>query len=381
MGDLVLTLNAGSSSLKLGVFSGTECLLRGTLDFSQSPMQWRSSNGGSCTVEGGEDGVLPALLALVGRDVALERIGAVAHRMVHGGAEFTDPVRVDDGVIKRLRQLAPLAPLHMPEELDMLQMARAALPKASHVACFDTAFHATQPRLSQLLPLPRSYFDQGVRRYGFHGLSYGYVAKAMRHHLPLERRHKVIVAHLGSGSSLCALKDGKSIASSMGFSALDGLMMATRPGRLDAGVLLYLLHQGQDVHRLETLLYKQSGLLGVSGLSGDMRQLLAADSPEAAEAVALYCQRAAQEIASLMVPLAGLEALIFTGGIGEHQPALRAAIVALLAPFGAKLDAAKNSQNQTDFTHPESTIGLYTIPTDEEAEMAQQTLTLLEQLS
>ena len=304
----VLTVNASSATLKYALYSGAlECMAHG--------------------VEEGADH--PAMLEKVFERVPSEnyRLVAAGHRVVHGGDAYAFPARITPQVLKELERFCPLAPLHQPHNLAGIRAVTQHLPELPQFACFDTAFHQTQPEIARRFALPRPLHDAGVKRYGFHGLSYEYVASRLRDISELKDKEKIIIAHLGNGSSLCALKEGRSIASSMGFTALDGLIMGTRSGSIDAGVLLYLIDEkGMSSRDLERLLYRESGLLGVSGLSGDMRTLLASDDPNAKIAIDLYVYRAAREIGSLAAALGGLDALVFTGGIGEHAAPVREAI-------------------------------------------------------
>lgn len=262
-------------------------------------------------------------------------ITAVGHRVVHGGQHYSEPVALSDDIIDELQQLTPLAPLHQPAALRLIDEARRLYPNVPHIACFDTAFHHNVPERESWLALPRRYHEQGMRRYGFHGLSYQHASLALPKLAGERARGRVIVAHLGGGSSACAMHELKSVATTMGFSTLDGMMMGTRPGALDAGVLLYLLQEQKlPLSALEELLYKQSGLLGVSGISGDMEQLIRHDSDAAKEAVELYCYLAAKQIASLMPALGGLDILAFSGGIGEHNDAVRNKIIEHLQWIG-----------------------------------------------
>ena len=306
------------------------------------------------------------------------RLVAVGHRVVHGGPRHAAPQRISDALLAELETLCPLAPLHQPRNLKAIEILCSHRPWLTQVACFDTAFHVTQPPLAQAFALPRAITDRGVRRYGFHGLSYEYVSRQLPHLLGDKAQGRVIVAHLGSGASLCAMVGRQSVASTMGFSALDGLMMGSRCGTIDPGVLLYLL---QEMHMtpdaVSDLLYRRSGLLGVSGLSSDMQVLLASDSPAAAEAVALFNYRVAREIGSLAAAMGGLDALVFTGGIGEHAAPVRAAIAGGCAWLGAELDANANQGNQARISTPNSALLLAVTPTDEELVIAEHTLGLL----
>ncbi|MBW5808484.1 acetate/propionate family kinase [Burkholderia sp. COPS] len=296
-------------------------------------------------------------------------VGAIAHRVVHGGARFMEPVVVDDAVLGALRTLTPLAPLHQPHGLDAIDVLRGAFPGVPHVAVFDTAFHRTLPRTEQLLPLPHAWFDEGVRRYGFHGLSYEYLAVALDERFGARAHDRVIAAHLGSGASLCAMRDCRSVATTMGFSALDGLMMSTRCGALDPGVVLHLLEVGKlSGDALGHLLYHESGLKGVSGASGDPRVLLAreaaGDAP-AADALALYVHRIVREAGALTALLGGLDMLVFTAGIGEHSAVLRERICAALGWLGIDLDVCANAGHAQVVSSASSAVTVVVEPTNE----------------
>ena len=300
---------------------------------------------------------------------------AAGHRVVHGGQYYSAPVLMNAKVLAELENLVPLAPLHQPHNLATIRALLETLPALPQVACFDTAFHRAQPAVAQRFALPRHFSDEGVRRYGFHGLSYEYVVSVLPGIDAALANARVIVAHLGSGASLCALHHGQSIATTMGFSPLDGLMMGTRCGSLDPGVLLYLMNRhGMDARALEQLLYHQSGLLGVSGISNDMRALLASDDPRAQEAIELFVYRVGREIGSLAAALGGLDALVFTGGIGEHAAAIRALICRQATWLGLELDEAANEAAATRISTPASTLSAWIVPTDENLMIARHTL-------
>ena len=308
----------------------------------------------------------------------LDLIGA-GHRVVHGGAAHSAPLLLDNTLVDALAEFEPLAPLHQPHNLRAIRALARLMPQLPQVACFDTAFHRSQPPLAQRFALPRALHDEGVRRYGFHGLSYEYIARQLPQVIGAERaRGAVIVAHLGNGASMCALRDGRSVASSMGFTAIDGLMMGTRSGSLDPGVLLYLMdRKHMDSAALTRLLYKESGLLGVSGISADMRDLLASPAPEAREAVELFCYRAARELGSLAAAAGGCDALVFTGGIGEHAAAVREGIVARSAWLGLALDAEANAAHTERIDRPGSPVAIAVVPTNEEWMIARHALDLI----
>jgi acetate kinase len=300
---------------------------------------------------------------------------AVGHRVVHGGQRYFAPVLVDATILAELDTLIPLAPLHQPHNLATIRAILETMPSLPQVACFDTAFHRTQPNVAQSFAIPRRFADEGIRHYGFHGLSYEYIASVLPALEPALADAKIIVAHLGSGASLCALQNGCSIATTMGFSPLDGLVMGTRCGNIDPGVLLYLIDRhNMDARALEQLLYHQSGLLGVSGISNDMRTLLASDDPRAQQAIELFVYRAGREIGSLAAALGGLDALVFTGGIGEHSAEIRAKICHQAAWLGLKLDDSANEATATCVSTQNSKLSVWIVPTDENLMIARHTL-------
>ena len=303
---------------------------------------------------------------------------AIGHRVVHGGADYARPVLLDAFVLERLAALQQLAPLHQPNNLAPIRQAMEISPEVPQVACFDTAFHRGHPAVADTYALPRGLYDEGVRRYGFHGLSYEYVAERLRTLAPEAARGRVIVAHLGSGASMCALADGRSIESTMGFTALDGLVMGTRPGQLDPGVVLHLVaDRGMSPEAVSDLLYHRSGLKGLSGISNDMRDLLASPDPSAAFAIDYFVHRAALSAGMLAAALGGLDAFVFTAGVGENAPAIRARIVERLAWLGAELDPAANAAGGPLISTAASRIAVYVVPTDEELMIARHTLSLL----
>jgi acetate kinase len=305
-------------------------------------------------------------------------VAAVGHRVVHGGTDFAAPVRIDARVIAELEALCPLAPLHQPHNLAPIAAIAEGAPHIPQVACFDTAFHRSQPDVAQLFALPREIVDSGVRRYGFHGLSYEFVSTRLYELAPELADARVIVAHLGNGASLCAIRGGLSVATTMGFTAVDGLMMGTRCGALDPGVLLYLMDRGMDARAIEALIYKKSGLLGVSGLSSDMRTLQASDEPDARQAIRLFVYRIVREIGSLAAALGGLDALVFTGGIGANDPDVRDAVVAGSRWLGIELDRERNRAGDRLVSRWQSEVRVWVIPTDEERMIAQHTAETLQ---
>ena len=388
----VLVVNAGSSSIKFAAFDGSSpdatiaLLFRGAIamagarvalhveDAQGRPLE--SSSFDSASNELDHDIALDHLFAWLDGRQATPPFVAVGHRVVHGGDRHVAPVVVTDDVRRELEALVPLAPLHQPHNLKPIDAVRRRWPDVVQVACFDTAFHAGQSRVARAFALPRAITDRGVRRYGFHGLSYEYVATQLPRVIGDAARDNVIVAHLGNGASLCAMADGRSVATTMGFSVLDGLMMGTRCGTLDPGVLLHLLqHAAFDVDSLTELLYHRSGLLGVSGVSADMAVLLDSRDAHAAEAIDLFVHRIVVEIGGLAAALGGLDALVFTGGIGEHAAVIRDRICAGCAWLGAEVDpAAAGARMDT----PASRVRLAVVPTDEERMIALHTRDLID---
>lgn len=342
-------------------------------------------NGGSSTIKAAtfatQDGVLQRTAHWnVARETGIKHVASeikiapekIVHRIVHGADHFAAATELTDEVMVSLRKLEPLAPLHQPFNLDLVEEARRQWPEAQHIGCFDTAFHQTQSDLQRRYALPRELHDRGIKRYGFHGLSYAYVSRVLFEREPALREARVVIAHLGSGASACAVQCGVSVASSMGFSPLDGLVMGTRCGQLDPGVLLHLLREGADVTALERLLYKESGLLGVSGISADLRELLLSDDLHAEQAIELFVRRCCEVIAELAADMQGIDALVFTGGIGEHQAETRAYIVQRLAWLGAQLDIKRNAEHSWCISNNDSRMRVFVVPTDEEQEMVRQ---------
>jgi acetate kinase len=391
MADAILVLNAGSSSLKFSVFLDGEppgLLLRGQLEalFTEPRFVARDAAGNVVGDHRWADGTRLAhqgaieFLFAWGRGGALggHRIVAAGHRVVHGGLKFTQPVLIDPDVLAALEALVPLAPLHQPHNLAAIAAIVQRVPELPQAACFDTSFHRTQPAVAQAFALPRRYAEEGVLRYGFHGLSYEYIASVLPRSDARAAAGRTVVAHLGNGASMCAMKGGQSIASTMSFTAVDGLPMGTRCGALDPGVLLYLMDRhGMDARALEELLYQQSGLLGVSGISSDLRTLLASPDPRAAEALDLFVYRIGRELGSVAAALVGLDALVFTGGIGENAAAIRARVCRGAAWLGLELDAAANDAGGPRISRPESRVAAWVIPTNEELMIAQHTRRLL----
>lgn len=409
MQDHVLTLNAGSSSLKFALFAVANASAQGGDALVDAPAYSGQAQGlGQASARldiqgpGGLQHSVPLLSAPSADDkpapsahaMALDsilhwlsvhaqsaRVVAVGHRIVHGGPELVGPVRVDDALIAQLQALTPLAPLHQPHNLAGVMAARQAFAQVPQVACPDTAFHRSQSELNQRYALPEKQFEQGIRRYGFHGLSYESIAGQLRESRPelAQPEARVVVAHLGNGASLCALRGLRSVATTMGFSPLDGLPMGTRCGRLDAAVVLHLLTQGQSSEAITDLLYRQSGLLGLSGTSSDVRSLTQSDSAAARMALDYFAEHTRREIAGMAAALQGLDALVFTGGIGENAHALRGQIVQGLQWLGCDLDEAGNreggrpSPGGTLISTPGSRVPVYVLATNEEAVIARHT--------
>lgn len=359
----ILALNGGSSTIKAALFACVDNKL-------QRMASWNVARNSAAET-------LATIAADMHARYKVSTPTVVTHRVVHGGDFFSQATLLDADVMTQLQSLVALAPLHQPFNLALIDAAQQQWPGIKHVACFDTAFHQTQTDLQRRYALPRALFDRGIKHYGFHGLSYAYVSRALYAHAPTLHDKHIVIAHLGSGASACAIQKGASIATSMGFSPLDGLIMGTRCGQLDPGVILHLLREGMDVHALENLLYKQSGLLGISGSSADLRTLLNSTSLQDQEAVTLFVQRCCENIASLTATLQGIDALVFTGGIGEHQAETRARIVRNLGWLGAQLHEEKNDAHATCISTSDSRVQLFVIPTDEEQEMALQAQALI----
>ena len=389
--DFALVLNAGSSSLKFCVFRRPKGLqweldAKGQIEgIGTSPRLSVKDGGGARIADeklGAEvsDGrkAVDALAAWLQSKYRGGKVLAVGHRVVHGGAHFAGPTIVDRQVLAQLYQLIPLAPLHQPYNLAAIEEVSERLPGVPQVACFDTSFHCGHSAVAALVPLPRDLCKSGLRRYGFHGLSYEYIASVLPEVAPEIAQGRVIVAHLGSGASLCALREGKSCDSTLGFTALDGLCMGTRPGALDPGVVLYLFQGlGLSVKEVEALLYKKSGLLGISGISNDMRDLLSANEPDAKLAVDYFVYRAAKEIGALVAVLGGIDGLVFTAGIGENSPEIRRRICESAAWLGLELDAEANSGRGPRISTSQSKVSTWVIPTNEEIMIARHTGSLL----
>jgi acetate kinase len=378
MPDAVLALNAGSSSIKFALFEVGEAdalrlLSKGQVEGLGTAPHFLARDAAGKTLEekrwpdakADHETVLGTLLAWIDAHLGGDSLVAVGHRVVHGGRDFTAPVRLTPAVVEALDRLTPLAPLHQPHSLEPIRTLMAIRPGLPQVACFDTAFHRTMPAVATRFALPRRFGAEGVRRYGFHGLSYEYIARTLRTTVPHLAAGRLVVAHLGNGASLCAMADGVSVDTTMGFTALDGLVMGTRCGTLDAGVVLYMLQEkGLSAAAVQHLLYSESGLLGVSGVSSDMRTLLASPDPHAREAVELFVFRIARETAALAASMGGLDGFIFTAGIGEHAAEVRAMVCERLAWLGVEPGG-------------DGPVAVHVIPTDEEKMIAIHTLECL----
>ncbi len=392
MADAILVLNAGSSSLKFSVFldrrgEEPQLALRGQIEgiLGTAMFSARDANGAvlaehalGAAAPRGHGGAASFLLDWLEQRPEGLQLAAAGHRVVHGGREFSAPVRVSASVMAALEQLVPLAPLHQPHNLAAIRAVAARAPGLAQVACFDTAFHAAQPPLAQAFALPRRLTDAGLRRYGFHGLSYEFIEHLLPSVDARASAGRTVVAHLGNGASMCALAGGRSVASTMGFTALDGLPMGTRCGAIEPGVLLYLMDQeGMDARGLEQLLYHESGLLGVSGISSDMRALLASDDAHAAEAVDLFVYRIVRELGSLAAALGGLDALVFTAGIGENAPPVRARVCRAASWLGVELDEAANVRGGPRISREGSRASAWVLATNEELMIALHTRAVL----
>lgn len=384
--SLVLTLNAGSSSLKFALFDAGDLstLARGQFDglggegarfdvALQGQPKHRDALAASSAAE-----ALEALIGWLQAHFPGRRVDAVSHRVVHGGPDGIAPVRVDAETFAKLSRLIPLAPLHQPHNLKGIEAAQSAFGDAVQVACFDTAFHRTHSYISDTFALPHDWYDKGVRRYGFHGLSYEYIAHALAQNYPDLYAKRVIVAHLGNGASMCALREGRSVASTMGFTALDGLPMGTRCGQIDPGVLLYLMTEGgMDAEALTHLLYHDAGLKGLSGKTNDVRALLADDHPQSRAALGYFADQCRRAIGGLAASIGGLDALVFSGGIGENAAPVRQDILHDMTWLGIHLDSEANHAGRTEISLAHSPVKVLVLPTDEEQMLARHAIELL----
>jgi acetate kinase len=388
-GEILLTFNPGSSTIKLGLFAIEANKPRriggGVIDLRHSPLTLHVVEGIAVTdiplkaaVTENLHEVIDETLDWLKSHFSVSTLAGVGHRVVHGGDRFAGPEAVSDAMLEAVEALVPLAPLHQPQSVRLIRAIRHLHPGLSQIASFDTAFHRSQSDLVRRFALPRALFDHGVKRYGFHGLSYKYIAGQLQQIAPDVAGGRVVAAHLGSGASLCALEAGISRDTSMGFSTLDGIPMATRCGALDPGVLIHLVKaHGLSIDAIEDILYHRSGLLGISGIAADSRDLIASDAPEAREALDLFTLRIAREIAALATTMGGLDGIVFTGGIGEHQPQIRNAVCHHLSWLGVAIDDGANSQNATRIDMSGSKIAVLVIRTDEEQIIADETWTIL----
>ncbi len=389
LSKVILTLNAGSSSLKFAVFSladggALNPLASGEIEgigaTAKGAVKTSSGDASELALDpkaGGVDhqAAMGAILGWLKEAGYADSVAAVGHRVVHGGPDLGQPILVNGEALAKLRRLIPLAPLHQPHNIAGIEAAMKAFPGTPEVACFDTAFHRSHPFVSDTFALPRSYYEEGVRRYGFHGLSYEYIMQTLRKIAPQAAREDVVIAHLGNGASMCAVHDGRSIASTMGFTAVDGLPMGTRCGQLDPGVLLYLMTEKRmSAEAITELLYKNSGLKGMSGISQDMRELEASDSPAAREAIDYFVARARRELAGLAAVVDGPEAIVFTAGIGEHAWKVREAILSGMEWMGIHLDIEANRASAEIISAKSSPTIVFVIPTDEERMIAEHTV-------
>ena len=389
MAERIAVINAGSSSIKFALFEGEEeqLLFRGQIEnIGVAPKLTAEDPDGKKVVENEWQAaeldhgkatrvILETAIELLGG----KHVAGVGHRVVHGGTRFTEPTLVTRNVIASLKELCPLAPLHQPHNLAAIEAIQSAAPHIPQVACFDTAFHQSQPHIAQAFALPRELTEGGIRRYGFHGLSYEFVSSRLRTVAPEYADKKIIIAHLGNGASICAIDKGRSVATTMGFTAVEGLVMGTRCGSIDPGVLIYLMDErGLDARGLESLVYKKSGLLGVSGISSDMRTLRQSDDPKAREAIDLFVYRIVREIGSLAAALGGIDGLVFTGGIGQRDILTRREVIAGCTWLGASIDEDANSAGEARIDDDYSKFPIWVLPTDEERVIARHTAALLE---
>ncbi len=385
--NAVLILNSGSSSIKFAVFQDDTRLLAGQIAGIGDTPAFAAKNADGQPLAPGIDalstttdhsGALTVLLDWLQGDGLGLNIIAAGHRVVHGGTGFTRPARVTPAIIADLKKLIPLAPHHQPHNLAAIEALADRLPDLDQVACFDTAFHSAKPAEAAQLGLPAVYAERGMRRYGFHGLSYEHVVGALPELSGADLPARLVIAHLGNGASMCAVRNGIGIATTMGFSTLDGLPMGSRSGSLDPGAILHLMREdGLDLKALEDLLYNRAGLLGVSGISSDMRVLLDSDAAGAAAAIDFFCYRIARELGSLAAALGGIDALVFTGGIGENAAAVRADVIARSAWLGFALDQAANDAAGPRITAADSAVPAWIVPADEESVIARHTLEIL----
>jgi acetate kinase len=391
MAEAIAVLNAGSSSIKFSIFvvhdDNAEVLVRGQIEGIYTTPRFVAKDSKGAVIaekswpEGtklGHEGALDHLLAYVRSEFTGYNLLGVGHRVVHGGLDYTQPVRLNPEVLTKLDHLIPLVPLHQPHNLAPIRLLLERRPELPQVACFDTSFHRTNPYISQLYALPLEYAEAGVMRYGFHGLSYEYIASVLPKFDVRAASGKTVVLHLGNGASICAMENSKSVASTMGFSGVEGLPMGTRSGSLDPGVMLYLMDQrGMDAHAIEKLIYTKSGMLGISGISSDMRTLLSSREPRADLAINLFLYRIRREMGSLVGALGGLDALVFTGGIGENASQIRERVCRDAAWLGVEIDADANAKGGPCISTADSRVSAWVIPTNEELMIARHTRRIL----
>jgi len=389
--DVVAVLNAGSSSLKFSLYRSTDeelgLLTRGQAEGLFTSPHFVAKDGSGKVIDEkrwdagtklGHEGALDHLVAFIRDRFAQHRLVAVGHRVVHGGPQYAKPVRIDAAIVRDLEKYVPLAPLHQPHNLAPIKAILERTPQLPQVACFDTAFHRNQPAVAQGFALPKAISERGVLRYGFHGISYEYIAGVLSEYDAKAAAGKTVVLHLGNGASMCAVAGGRSIASTMGFTALDGLPMGTRCGNLDPGVVLYLMDElGMDSRAIEKLLYQQSGLLGISGISSDMRTLQESNDPDARAAIDMFVYRIGRELGSLASALQGLDAIVFTAGIGENSAMLRERVCRDAAWLGITLDSAANARGGPRISAPASRVAAWVVRTNEELMIARHTLELI----
>jgi len=391
MSDAILVLNAGSSSIKFSLFdlrgAGPEMTLHGQIEGLNAHPRFvaKSADGATAGEKAwgagetlGHDAALEYLTGFIRSELSGQRLVGVGHRVVHGGLEYRRPVRIDASVLAALALYEPLAPLHQPHNLTPIRLLLEREPGLPQVACFDTSFHRSAPEIAQRYAIPAALHEDGIRRYGFHGLSYEYIASVLPRYDPAAAAGRTVALHLGNGASMCAMRAGQSVATTMGFTAVEGLPMGTRCGSIDPGVILYLMEQRRmDVQAVEHLIYDESGLLGVSGISSDMRELLASKEPRAALAIDLYVYRIRRELGSLAAALDGLDAIVFTAGIGENAAAIRERVCRDAAWLGVELDPAANRRGGPRISAPGSRVAAWVIPTNEELMIARHTHALI----
>jgi len=386
----IAVINAGSSSIKFAIYDASDdarCPFRGEVEGIGVKPHLRVADAAGAGVEErsfdpqgfDHETATHEILGLAHRLLVEGSVVGVGHRVVHGGLKYASPVRVTEAVLDDLAELTPLAPLHEPHNIAPMRAILKAAPQLPQIACFDTAFHRSQSNVAQAFALPRRFAEEGVRRYGFHGLSYEYLVSRLKELAPELAGGRVVFAHLGNGASLCAMKHGRSVASTMGFTAVDGLVMGTRCGSIDPGAILYMMQRhGMDAAAIEDLIYRQSGLLGVSGISSDMRALRASADPAAKEAIALFVYRIVREIGSLAAALGGIDTLVFSAGIGERDASTRAEVVEGSRWTGARLDSARNDHcGEGLISADNSSVSVWVIPTDEERLIARHTAAML----